>query len=122
LRRQGFEVAIAHDGPSALATIGAKPPTVALLDIGLPGMDGYQLAARLRERYGDRVSLYAVSGYGRDSDRVRAEDAGFDHYLIKPVDLDRLLTLLAAESVGQTISPAPLKTGTAPSGSTPRPE
>ncbi len=96
LRRQGFEVATAHDGSSALDTIDGTPPTFALLDIGLPGMDGYQLASCIRERYGNRISLYALSGYGRDDDRERAADASFDGYLLKPVDLDKLLTLLAS--------------------------
>ncbi len=98
LRRRGFQVATAHHGQAALDSAAETPPSVALLDIGLPGMDGYQLAARLRERFGDRISLYAVSGYGREEDRRRAKAAGFDHYLIKPVDINQLLKLLADEA------------------------
>ncbi|MFO0909478.1 MAG: ATP-binding protein [Isosphaeraceae bacterium] len=103
LRRAGFHVDTAHDGPAALALLGEFPPSVALLDIGLPGMDGYQLAAHLRERYGRSIFLYAVSGYGRESDRDRAERAGFDHYLIKPVDPDQLLSLLTAQAVARPV-------------------
>ncbi|HWU91560.1 MAG TPA: response regulator, partial [Kofleriaceae bacterium] len=71
-------------------------PDVAVLDIGLPVMDGYELARKLRERHGhDQLRLIAVTGYGQDADRARAREAGFDHHLIKPIALDALLALLA---------------------------
>ncbi len=95
LRRQGYEVETAHDGPAALEAAAAHHPAFAILDIGLPGMDGYQVAERLRLLLGDRVTLCAVSGYGRDEDRRRARQAGFDHHMIKPVDYDKLMDLLA---------------------------
>ncbi|MDG3008199.1 PAS domain-containing hybrid sensor histidine kinase/response regulator [Paludisphaera mucosa] len=94
LRERGFDVRTAHDGPAALAAAEADLPAVAVLDIGLPGMDGYELAARLRGRFGGRVALYAVSGYGREEDVRRAKQAGFDGYLVKPVDVDMLLQSL----------------------------
>jgi CheY-like chemotaxis protein len=68
-----------------------------LLDIGLPGMDGYQVAERLRQNEAlAGIRLIAVSGYGQESDRRRSEQAGFDHHLVKPVDTARLQELLAA--------------------------
>ncbi|MFO0954214.1 MAG: PAS domain S-box protein [Isosphaeraceae bacterium] len=97
LRILGFDAESAYDGPAALKAAEQNPPAIALLDIGLPGMDGYELAAILRERHGPRMALYALSGYGRPEDRYRAEEAGFDGYLIKPVDPDDLLKLLASE-------------------------
>ncbi len=73
-------------------------PEVVLLDIGLPGMDGYEVASRLRATPGlAGLRLVAVTGYGQESDRRRARLAGFDHHLVKPVDLDRLRALLAGE-------------------------
>jgi CheY-like chemotaxis protein len=70
-------------------------PDVALLDIGLPAMDGYELARRLREKpaWGE-VRLIAVTGYGQSSDRKRSLEAGFDHHLVKPVDIRQLTGLL----------------------------
>ena len=82
----GHTVASAHDGPSALAVARDDPPAIAMLDIGLPGMDGYELARRLREDAGDRpLKLIAITGYGQLSDRQRALAAGFDEHLVKPV-------------------------------------
>jgi two-component system, sensor histidine kinase len=67
----------------------------ALLDIGLPGMDGYRVAQTIRERHGDRpLRLYALSGYGKAEDRARALGSGFDEHLTKPVDPARLLSLI----------------------------
>jgi PAS domain S-box-containing protein len=89
LRSSGHEVMIASDGPQALDLAGAFRPEVALLDIGLPVMDGYELARRLRSQL-DTVRLIAVTGYGQDSDRERSRAAGFDAHMIKPVDPDVL--------------------------------
>jgi PAS domain S-box-containing protein len=98
LGRLGHEAAVAHDGAAALAVAGAFRPDIAVLDIGLPVMDGYELARRLRaQRGGDPLRLIAVTGYGQDADRMRAEAAGFDHHLIKPIAVESLLALLAAE-------------------------
>jgi PAS domain S-box-containing protein len=92
----GHEPAIAHDGVAALQLAGSFKPEVAMLDIGLPVMDGYELARKLREQLGPgKLRLIAVTGYGQDSDRARARDAGFDHHLVKPIAFDALMPLLA---------------------------
>jgi CheY-like chemotaxis protein len=77
--------------------VGAFQPDVILIDVGLPVMDGYELVRRLRADAGlASVRLIAVTGYGRESDRRRALEAGFDEHLVKPVDLDRLQRILLA--------------------------
>lgn len=92
----GHRVRVAHDGPAALDAVRAESPTVALVDIGLPGMDGYELVRRLRQEPGmERATLVALSGYGRDEDKERAFAAGFHLHLTKPVDVDRLQALMA---------------------------
>jgi signal transduction histidine kinase/CheY-like chemotaxis protein len=91
----GHEVESAYDGPSALELVDAFRPGVVLLDLGLPGMDGFEVAARLRERpQGERLVLVAVTGYGQESDRRRSRASGLDHHLVKPVDLRDLLAIL----------------------------
>jgi CheY-like chemotaxis protein len=96
LRSFGHEAALAHDGPSALDAAIANPPDVILLDIGLPGMDGFEVARRLRQLDGPgRALLVALTGYGREDDMRRSREAGFDHHLIKPVDPQALADLLA---------------------------
>jgi signal transduction histidine kinase/ActR/RegA family two-component response regulator len=92
----GYEVEVAFDGPSALLRAEAFQPSAVLLDIGLPVMDGYEVAARLRA---DRTvahppRLVALTGYGQDVDRQRSRQAGFHSHLVKPVDLERLQQLL----------------------------
>jgi len=84
-QRSGHHTAVAHDGPSALEIAAAFGPEVAILDIGLPVMDGYELARRLRDQLGP-IHLIALTGYGQSSDRDRAMAAGFDVHLVKPVD------------------------------------
>jgi CheY-like chemotaxis protein len=97
----GYDVAVAHDGPSALERARAFDPDVALLDIGLPVIDGYELAERLRtETNGHRhLSLIAVTGYGQEADRVRCDRAGFEHHLVKPIDLQQLAVVLESTLV-----------------------
>ena len=91
LRLGGHEVRVAHDADSALAAGEGFAPQVALLDIGLPGVDGHELARRLRARpWGRGVRLVALTGWGQPGDRQRAADAGFDEHLVKPVDPERL--------------------------------
>jgi len=91
----GQEVRTAHDGNRAVEVAEAFQPHVALLDIGLPGMSGYEVARRLREQPAmRRAFLVALSGYGQEEDRQRALEAGFDHHLIKPVDFDVLKALI----------------------------
>jgi CheY-like chemotaxis protein len=95
LRARGYETRIAHDGPEALRVATAFKPEAAFLDIGLPVMDGYELASRLRELPGlSTVRLIAVTGYGQESDRRRTEAAGFEHHMVKPVDLEVLEDLV----------------------------
>jgi signal transduction histidine kinase len=100
LRRDGNTVEIAHDGPSALEVADCFRPDVALLDLGLPVMDGYELAKRLREkRTGAPLRLVAVTGYGQESDRARSMAAGFEEHLVKPVQLRRLRALLGGDDL-----------------------
>lgn len=104
LELSGYEVRVAYDGPAALEAVRSERPDAVLLDIGLPMMDGYEVARRLCAAAEEhRPLLVAISGYGQDEDRRRAEDAGFDHHLVKPVDpelLDRVLAAVAETAVG----------------------
>jgi two-component system, chemotaxis family, CheB/CheR fusion protein len=95
-RSWGYEVTVARDGPSALALAESFAPEIAIVDIGLPGMDGHELARRFREqpRYRD-LFLVALTGYGRPGDRNAAQAAGFDAYLVKPAEINALKGLLA---------------------------
>jgi PAS domain S-box-containing protein len=98
LRLAGHEVITAHDGPAAVAAAAAFDPDVALLDIGMPGLTGYDVAMRLRQERGDRILLVAISGWGQEDDKRRAMSAGFDHHLTKPVDLPKIYELLNARA------------------------
>jgi PAS domain S-box-containing protein len=96
LRMVGHDVVLAHDGAQALEVAAANHPDTVLLDIGLPGMDGYEVARRLRERPDlARARLIALTGYGQASDRQATTDAGFEAHLVKPVDFVELERLLA---------------------------
>jgi signal transduction histidine kinase len=96
LELSGFDVRTAHDGPSALRVAAAYKPTVAVLDLGLPVMDGYELAAKLVEQLGTSAPrLIAMSGYGRKDDLERTRLAGFESHLVKPVDATSLLRAIA---------------------------
>ena len=100
LNQLGCETRIAYDGPSALALVETFRPELALLDIGLPVMDGYELARHLRARPdAAKMRLVAVTGYGQKSDRELAIQAGFDEHLIKPVPLEEIEALLTVHSV-----------------------
>jgi PAS domain S-box-containing protein len=91
LKARGHQTRIAHDAPAALRVAEAFMPDIAFLDIGLPVMDGYELAARLRELPGlAGVRLIALTGYGQESDRQRTRAAGFAHHLVKPVDFEAI--------------------------------
>jgi CheY-like chemotaxis protein len=85
LRAAGHEVRVAFDGPTTLEVANDFRPQVVFLDLGMPGMDGYQIARELRQMDGlEKTLLVALTGYGRESDRERAHDAGFDVFLVKP--------------------------------------
>jgi PAS domain S-box-containing protein len=94
LQRLGYRTAVAHDGLEAIRVATEFDPHVALLDIGLPVLDGFEVATRLRARFGG-VKLVAITGYAQESDRQKTQAAGFQAHLTKPVDLEKLAGLLA---------------------------
>ena len=97
LQAFGYEVATAVHPDAALARLEAFAPAAAVIDIGLPGMNGYELAAEIRRRLaGKPMRLIAFTGYGGADDIARARQAGFDAHLVKPVDIERLLAVLGA--------------------------
>jgi PAS domain S-box-containing protein len=96
LEALGQEVYTAHDGPMALALTRQHCPEVVLLDIGLPGMDGYEVARQCRRQTGlDQSIVVAMTGYGKDEDRRRSQEAGFNAHFVKPLSLDDLRSLLS---------------------------
>ncbi len=93
----GAEVRVAHDGAAGLELVASWQPSVALLDIGMPGMNGYEVARAIRGRSAARaITLVALTGWGQEDDRRRAAEAGFDHHLVKPADIDGLQRLLVS--------------------------
>jgi PAS domain S-box-containing protein len=99
LRESGHDVRTAHDGPAALETARDYRPNVVLLDIGLPELDGYEVAKRMRQNAVlQDVVLVAMTGYGQESDRRRAREAGFDHHLVKPAGFEQIQKILATVS------------------------
>jgi PAS domain S-box-containing protein len=105
LRSWGHRALATHDGPAALEALDADTYDVILLDIGLPGMNGYEVAERVRERLGgDKMSLVALTGYGQKEDLRRSEFAGFNHHLVKPVTPDALQELLLNLNIGAPFS------------------
>jgi two-component system CheB/CheR fusion protein len=96
LELKGHRVEVAHDGTSGIALAALSAPDVLLVDIGLPGIDGYEVARRVRRNPRlAHVVLVALTGYGRAEDKRRAFEAGFDHHLTKPIALDALNALMA---------------------------
>ena len=94
----GHETQVAYDGPSALKTALTWQPDVVLLDIGLPGLNGYEVAMRIRQESKRKdIVLVALTGYGQESDRKRSQDAGFDHHLVKPADFDEVEKILTTD-------------------------
>jgi len=92
----GHDVRTAYDGPAAIETARVHRPEFVLLDLGLPGMDGYQVATRLRQEQGSQDAvIIAVTGYGQEDDRCRSREAGIDHHLVKPIDHNVLVTLIS---------------------------
>lgn len=99
VQESGHEVRTAYDGPAVLEAALDFRPDVVLLDIGLPGLNGFEVARRLRQQPALRKAvLVAMTGYGRESDRQRSQEAGFDHHLVKPGDFGKVLQILAAAS------------------------
>ncbi len=105
LRLHGHEVQVAYDGPAGLQLAADSRPELVFLDIGMPGMDGYEVARRLRQIPGlEKVALAALTGWGQQEDRRRTADAGFDHHLVKPPEptaLERLLSDLASSKTAK---------------------
>jgi CheY-like chemotaxis protein len=111
----GHEVQVAHDAAEAIRLAGTRPPDLALLDIGLPGMDGYELATHLRALVPDAF-LVAATGYGQEADHRASRDAGFDRHLVKPLGVDELEGLMheqegrrAAERARESLASGPLR-------------
>ena len=91
----GHEVEVVHDGPSAIERLAAWEADAILLDIGMPGMNGYDVARRIREQGREGLMIVAVTGWGAADDRALSEEAGIDAHLVKPVDMDRLMAVFA---------------------------
>jgi CheY-like chemotaxis protein len=100
----GHDVKVALDGPQALTALDGFTPEVAILDIGLPVMDGYELARRVRDKLGAACRLIALTGYGQEHDRRRSHEAGFDAHLVKPVDPSLVLAMIDTERPGRAES------------------
>ncbi|HEY3486654.1 MAG TPA: ATP-binding protein, partial [Gammaproteobacteria bacterium] len=93
----GNKVYVAHDGPSALHAVEIYRPSVVLLDLGMPGMDGYEVARRIRQQSQfNNITLIALTGWGQEEDRQRTQAEGFNQHLIKPVDINTLQALLVS--------------------------
>lgn len=100
LQALGHEVRTAYDGPTAISLAVAFRPNIMFLDIGLPQLDGYQVARRLKQHSDlDETVLVAMTGYGQESDKLRSLEAGFHHHLVKPADFDRIQEILAKVSL-----------------------
>lgn len=97
LQQYGYEVDVVHSGTEALTVAAQSTPDIAILDIGMPGMTGYEVARHIRaEAWGQRMMLIALTGWGQEEDKKKAFEAGFDHHLIKPIDPDALEALMAS--------------------------
>jgi len=95
LTELGHSVQAAADGGSGVELILRVSPNVAIVDLGLPVLDGYQVAERVRSQVGaNSIRLIAMTGYGQETDRIRAREAGFDAHLVKPADIDAVMSVL----------------------------
>ncbi|RPI96408.1 MAG: response regulator, partial [Chloroflexi bacterium] len=110
LEASGHEVRMAHDGPTALEAALKYRPNVMLLDLGLPGLNGFEVAKRLRQQpVFQNVVVVAMTGYGQEADRQRSFDAGFNHHLVKPADFGKVQEILATVSAKATRTDSPDK-------------
>ena len=104
----GHQVQVAYDGLAAVELASSFLPQIAILDLGLPGLNGYELAGRLRETFlEEELLLVALSGYGQSEDMRRSSAAGFQHHFVKPVDLTALLKMLAARASPAALALSP---------------
>ena len=95
LESSGHDVRTVHDGPTALEAVLDYRPDVVLLDIGLPGLDGFEVASRIRRFTGrEGIRLVALTGYGQEGDQRRSREVGFDHHLVKPADFEAIQRIL----------------------------
>jgi DNA-binding response OmpR family regulator len=97
-----YQVRVAYDGPEAIEAADEFEPAVALLDIGLPKLSGYDIARHIRSTRGGDVLLVAITGWGQEEDRRKAREAGFDHHFTKPADFEVLLELIEQEMKHRT--------------------
>ena len=101
LEAMGYEVGVVHDGEGAVGAASAQNPDVILMDIGLPRMNGYEAARRIRRDCRDKtMMIIALTGWGQESDRRQSADAGIDHHMVKPLDLGKLRQLLEPAAPG----------------------
>jgi CheY-like chemotaxis protein len=100
LRNAGHHVEAASDGPDGLARILSSRPDVAIVDIGLPGLDGFTLARRVRQELGHDIRLVAITGYGQPEDREGTREAGYDEHLVKPATPEQVLASLEGRACG----------------------
>jgi CheY-like chemotaxis protein len=106
LRMQGIAVSLAHDGAQALAAVHREHPEAVVMDIGMPVMNGYEAARRIRGDLGDQAPrLIALTGWGQFLDKARARDAGFHHHFVKPLDFEALMCCLAGETGPEVAAP-----------------
>jgi CheY-like chemotaxis protein len=118
LKLSGQEVRVAYDGPTALHQAREFHPQLVLLDIGMPGMDGYEVCRRLRqEPVMEKTTVVALTGWGEDEDRRRSHQAGFHHHLVKPVESSALRLLLDDLREAHPSSHRPEDDGVTPSDS-----
>lgn len=102
----GHVVTVRNDPAAALDALASFNPDIAILDIGLPGMTGYELAVRMRQATpGADLTLVALTGYGQEQDRQKSATAGFNHHLVKPVDFDRLMKIIDPEGLSSKPQP-----------------
>ena len=102
LRQEGYEVQIAQDGLEAFRAAERSHPDVIVLDLAMPELNGYDAARKIREQpWGKEIAIIALTGWGQEDDRRKSKEAGFDGHLVKPVDYDKLLELLASLTNGR---------------------